>query len=115
MAGSSGKKNTNKVTQAAAQAAAAAAPIKKRAGELATAAAAAAAPRAARAKERAVGVAETAGAVGAKGVNAVAGSIDKVTGRKLSKPISSVSSAIEDKIHPDKVTPTPRAKTTKKQ
>jgi hypothetical protein len=62
-----------------------------------------------------VGVAETAGAVGAKGVNAVAGGIDKVTGRRLTKPISAVSSAIEDKIHPDKLTPTPRAKSTKKK
>lgn len=108
MAGSSSKKPANRVAEVAAQAAAAAGPIKKRATDLAGAAAAAAGPRTAHAKERAVGMAEKAGSVGAKGVNAVAEGLDKVTGGKLAKPISKVSSAIEDRIHPDKITPTPR-------
>ena len=108
MAGSSGKNPINKVTEVAAQAAAAVEPIRKRATELGTAAAAAAGPRTAHAKERAVGMAEKAGSVGAKSVSAVAEGLDKVTGGKLAKPISKVSSAIEDRIHPDKVTPTPR-------
>lgn len=107
------KPGAGKVAQAAAQAAAAVEPLKNRATELAAAAAAAAGPRTARAKQRAVGVAETAGALGAKSVNAVGDGIDKVTGGKLSKPISALTSAIEDRIHPDNITPTPRA--TKKQ
>ena len=113
MAGSSGKKPTKKVTGVAAQAAAAVGPIKNRAGELAGAAAAAAAPRTAHAKERAVGIAEKAGAIGAKSVTAVAGGLDKVTGGKLAKPINAVSSAIEERIHPDKITPTPRTESDK--
>jgi hypothetical protein len=103
----SGKK-AKKPTDVVAQAAAAVGPIKDRATELAGAAAAAAGPRAAHAKERAVGIAERAGSLGAKGVNAVAEGVDRVTGGRYAKRISSVTSRIEERIHPDKITPTPR-------
>ena len=97
-----------KAQQLAVQAAAAAGPVAARAGELAGAAAAAAAPIAHRAKERAASVAEKAGAAGAKSVTAVAGGLTKATGGRFAKPISSVADKIEDTIHPDAITPTPR-------
>lgn len=100
-------KKGKKPTDVAAQAVAAVAPLKDRATELAGAAAAAAAPRAAHAKERAVGVAERVGLIGAKGVNAVAEGVDRATGGRYAKQISSVTSRIEERIHPDKITPTP--------
>ena len=102
------KKLPDKAQEIAAQAASAARPVAARAGELAGAAAAAAGPIAHRAKERAASVAEKAGAAGAKSVNAVAEGLDKATGGKFAGPISSVADKIEEKIHPDQVTPTPR-------
>ncbi|MDT4939844.1 MAG: hypothetical protein QOG80_3515 [Pseudonocardiales bacterium] len=103
----SSKKN-GKAAELAAQAAAVAGPIKTRATELAGAAAEAAVPMAAHAKERAVVIAERAGAIGAKGVSAAAEGIDKATGGRYSKQIASVTSRIEERIHPDEITPTPR-------
>jgi hypothetical protein len=102
------KKPQDKVQKIAAQAASAAGPVATRAGQLAEAAAAAAAPIAHRAKERAASVAEKAGAAGAKSVNAVAGGLDKATRGKFSRPISTVADKVEDTIHPDAITPTPR-------
>jgi len=100
-------KKGKKPADVVAQAASAVGPIVGRASELAGAAAAAAGPRAAHAKERAVGMAERAGAIGAKGVNAVAEGVDKATGGRYAKQISSVTSRIEERIRPDKITPTP--------
>jgi hypothetical protein len=101
-------KITDKAAELAAQAAAAAAPIASKAGELAGTAAAAAGPIAHQAKERATALAEKAGAAGAKGVSAVAEGLDKATGGRFADQISSVTSRIEEKIHPDQVTPTAR-------
>jgi hypothetical protein len=105
-------KITDKAAQVAAQAAAAAGPLKDRAAELAAAAAAAAAPVAARSKERAVGIADKAGEIGAKGVNVVAEGLDKVTGGRFAGQINAVAETIEKRIDPDHITPTPRAGTT---
>jgi hypothetical protein len=98
-------KITEKAAELAGQAAAAAGPLasqaKEKATELAGTAAAAAGPMAAQAKEKAAELAEKAGELGAKGVSALAESIDKATGGKYSAKISSVTSKIEDKLDPD--------------
>jgi hypothetical protein len=101
-------KLTGKAAELAAQAAAATGPIRHRAGELAGAALEAAGPRAAHAKERAVVIAERAGALGARGVSAFGQGLDRATGGRYAKHITSVTARIEERIHPDKVTPTPR-------
>jgi hypothetical protein len=94
-------KVTEKAAELAATAAAAAGPLKDKAAELAATAAAAAGPLAAQAKDRAAGLAERAGELGAKGVSAVAEGLDAVTRGKLSGPISSVTSRLEDVLDPD--------------
>ena len=95
-------KITAKAAELAAQAAAAAGPLKDKAAELAGTAAAAAGPIASQAKDRAAELAERAAELGAKGVSALAESIDKVTGGKYSDKISSVTSKLEEKLDPDK-------------
>ncbi|MDP9117300.1 MAG: hypothetical protein M3O28_08655, partial [Actinomycetota bacterium] len=59
-------------------------------------------PLAAQAKDRAAGLAERVGEAGAKGVSAVAEGLDKVTGGKLSGPIASVTSRVEEVLEPEK-------------
>jgi hypothetical protein len=99
-------KITEKATELAGQAAAAAGPLKEKATELAGTAAAAAGPLASQAKERAAELADKAGELGAKGVSALAEGIDKVTGGKYSDKISAVTSKIEEKLDPDDPTAT---------
>lgn len=94
-------KITEKATELAGQAAAAAGPIKDKAAEFAATAAAAAGPLASHAKDRAAGIADKAGELGAKGVGVLAEGIDKVTGGKYSDRISAVTSKIEEKLDPD--------------
>ena len=101
-------KLTGRAATIAAQAAAATGPLRQRATELAGAAVEAAGPRAAHAKERAVVIAERAGALGAKGVTALGDGLDRATGRRYARQISAVTNRIEERIHPDKITPTPR-------
>jgi hypothetical protein len=86
--------------------AAAAAPMKDRATELAQTAAAASAPRAAQMKERATELAERAAVVGAKGAGVVAGSVDRATGGKYSSTISGIASKVQKRLDPDELTPT---------
>lgn len=95
-------KITDKAAALAAQAAAAAGPLKDKATELAGTAAAAAGPMASQAKVKAVEFAERAGELSAKGVEALAETIDKATGGKYSDKISSVTSKLEEKLDPDK-------------
>lgn len=77
-------KITDRATQLANQAAAAAGPLAARAKELAEQAAAAAGPIAEQARVRA-----------AQGVDVVAGSLDKATGGKYSQRIHSVATKVE--------------------
>ncbi|MCU1657995.1 MAG: hypothetical protein JWO57_2651 [Pseudonocardiales bacterium] len=112
-------KITERASELAGQAAAAAGPLaaqaKEKATELAGTAAAAAGPLAAQAKEKAAELAERAGEISAKGINALAESIDKATGGKYSDKISSVTSKIEEKLEPHPPTaepPTPTVKPT---
>ena len=99
---------SEKATQLAAQAAAAAGPLKDRATELAATAVAAAAPLASQARGRAAELAERAGGAGAKGISAVAGGLDKATGGKYSRRISSVTAKVEGRLDPDRQRPTDR-------
>jgi hypothetical protein len=100
-------KITEKATELASQAAAAAAPLADKARELAETAATAAAPLANQAKDRVAGIADRAGELGAKGVSAVAEGLDAVTRGKFSDQISAVTSRIEDALDPDDPTAGP--------
>ncbi len=102
-------KFTDKAAELAAQAAAAAGPLKEKASEFAAQAAAAAGPMAAQARERATGLAAQAAAaagplaaqareVAAQGVGTLADNLDKLTGGKYSERIGSVSSKLEDAL-----------------
>lgn len=90
-------KITDKATELAGQAMAAAGPIVDKAQEIAGAAAEAAAPL----KDRAEELVARAGEIAAQGVSAAAEGLDKVTGGKLSDQISSVSSRIEEVLDPE--------------
>ena len=109
-------KITEKATELAGQAAAAAAPLKDKALEFAETAATAAGPIANQAKDRVAELADRAselgaeladraGELGAKGVSAVAEGLDTVTRGKFSDQISSITSRIEDVLDPDDETP----------
>lgn len=100
-------KITDKAVELAARAAAAAGPLKDKATELAGTAAAAAGPLASHAKEKAAVLAERGAELGAKGVSALAESIDKATGGKYSDKISSVTAKLENRLDPDKPTSDP--------
>jgi hypothetical protein len=100
-------KITDKAAELAARAAAAAGPLKEKATEFAGTAAAAAAPLASQAKEKAALLAERGAELGAKGVSALAESIDKVTGHKYSDKISSVTAKLEERLDPGKPVPDP--------
>jgi hypothetical protein len=95
-------KLSDKAAQLAAQVAAAAGPAKEKATEFAATAAAAAGPLANQAKDKATEFAERAGEVGAKGVSALAESLDKATGGKYSDRISSLTSKVEQRLDPGK-------------
>jgi MT0933-like antitoxin protein len=101
-------KITEKATELAGQAAAAAGPLKEKAEELigkATVVAGTAAGQAAAAagpmKEKAEELVGKAAELAAQGISAVAEGVDKVTGGKFSDQISAVSSKIEDTLTPD--------------
>ncbi|MDQ6848484.1 MAG: hypothetical protein M3070_00530 [Actinomycetota bacterium] len=112
-------KFSDKAADLAAQAAAAAGPLKEKASELAAQAAAAAGPMAAQARERATELATQAVASAgplaaqareraAQGVEVLAENLDKITGGKYTDRIGSLSAKLEDALatsHSDKVGP----------
>lgn len=98
-------KFVDKATELAAQAAAAAGPLKDKATEFAGTAAAAAGPIASQAIDKATELAERAAELSAKGVGVLAEGIDKVTGGKYSDKISAVTSKLEERLDPDKGAP----------
>lgn len=102
-------KFSDRAAELAAQAAAAAGPLKEKASEFATQAAAAAGPMAQQARERATELATQAAAAAgplasqarekaAQGVEVLAENLDKMTGGKYTERIGSVTSKLEDAL-----------------